>query len=153
MNASAIRYIDSDSMIHISKSYKITCEYDGDKPDQIEIPELNLVLKKGSWLIKIEDNFLVCDDSARSALYGDVHPIVNPELRFKKENLGQIIGDSVKAVIQRDQREGGLLAGSKFAEGGYIKPPYITEMEEQINTLSTMVSELGCRLNVLSGGK
>ena len=153
MNASAIRYIDSDSMIHISKSYKITCEYDGDKPDQIEIPELNLVLKKGSWLIKIEDNFLVCDDSARSALYGDVHPIVNPELRFKKENLGQIIGDSVKAVIQRDQREGGLLAGSKFAEGGYIKPPYITEMEEQIKALSTIVSALDCRLNVLSGGK
>ena len=78
--------------------------------------------------------------------------IVKPQDEPPKD-LGQIIGDSVKAVIQRDQREGGLLAGSKFAEGSYIKPPYITEMENQINALSTIVSALDCRLNVLSGGK
>lgn len=185
MNASAIQYTDSNSMIHISKSYNLVCEYDGNKPDQIEIPELNLVLKKGNWLIKVEGNFLVCENGTRSALYGDVHPVINPEVKFKKD-LGQAISDSIRSVILREQRQVGLLAreskakdpdvdsttiedcrkrfqakidensiiaGGGFSEGGYIKPPYITEMENQINVLSTMVSALDCRLNVLSGGK
>ncbi|ENX27257.1 hypothetical protein F891_01866 [Acinetobacter sp. CIP 101966] len=185
MNASAIQYTDSNSMIHISKSYNLVCEYDGNKPDQIEIPELNLVLKKGNWLIKVEGNFLVCENNTRSALYGDAHPVVNPEVRFKKD-LSQAISNSIKSVIRQEQRQGGLLtteskdnvsdvdsttikdcrkrfqvkidknsiiAGNKFSEGGYIKPPYITEMENQINALSAMVSALECRLNVLSGGK
>ena len=152
MNASAIQYTDSNSMIHISKSYNLVCEYDGNKPDQIEIPELNLVLKKGNWLIKVGGNFLVCENGTRSALYGDVHPVINPEVKFKKD-LGQMVSDSIKAVIKKDQQRGGLLAGNKLTEGGYIKPPYITEMENQIKALSTMVSALDCRLNVLSGGK
>lgn len=78
--------------------------------------------------------------------------VVKPQSEPSKD-LGQIIHNSIKAVIQRDQRQGGLLADNKFAEGGYTKPPYITEMENQINALSTMVSALDCRLNVLSGGK
>ena len=106
MNASAIQYTDSNSMIHISKSYNLVCEYDGNKPDQIEIPKLNLVLKKGNWLIKIEENFLVCEDNARSTLYGDVHPVVNPEVRFKKD-IGQAIGDSIKSIIRQEQQQGG----------------------------------------------
>lgn len=152
MNASAIQYTDSNSMIHISKSYNLVCEYDGNKPDQIEIPELNLVLKKGNWLIKVEENFLVCESSTRSTLYGDVHPVVNPEVRFKKD-LGQMIHDSVKTIIKKDQRLGGLPTGNKFAEGGYIKPPYITEMEEQIKALSMAVSALSNRIEVLDSKK
>lgn len=109
MNASAIQYTDSNSMIHISKSYNLVCEYDGNKPDQIEIPELNLVLKKGNWLIKVEGNFLVCENSARSALYGDVHSVINPEVKFKKD-LGQAISDSIKSVILREQQRGRLLS-------------------------------------------
>ena len=70
-----------------------------------------------------------------------------------QKQIGQIIHNSIKAVIQRDQRQGGLLAKNGFVEGGYTKPPYITEMEHQINALSTMVSSLDSRLNVLSGGK
>ena len=108
MNASAIQYTDSNSMIHISKSYNLVCEYDGNKPDQIEIPELNLVLKKGNWLIKVEENFLVCENSTRSALYGDVHPVINPEVKFKKD-FGQAISDSIRSVILQEQRQGGLL--------------------------------------------
>lgn len=109
MNTSAIQYTDSNSMIHISKSYNLLCEYDGNKPDQIEIPKLNLVLKKGNWLIKVGENFLVCENGMRSALYGDVHAVVNPEVRFKKD-LGQVISDSIKSVIRQDQQQGGLLA-------------------------------------------
>lgn len=185
MNASAIQYTDSNSMIHISKSYSLVCEYDGNKPDQIEIPELNLVLKKGNWLIKVEENFLVCENNTRSALYGDVHPVVNPEVRFKKD-LSQAISDSIRSVILQEQRqvgllareskakdpdvdsttiedcrkrfqvkidENGIIAGNKFPEGGYIKPPYITEMENQIKALSMMVSALSCRIEVLDSKK
>ena len=78
--------------------------------------------------------------------------IVKPQTEPAKE-LGQIISDSIKSSIKNNQQRVGLLAGNKFAEGGYIKPPYITEMENQIEALSTMVSALDCRLNVLSGGK
>lgn len=99
-------------MIRISKSYQLICEYDGDKPDQIEIPELNLVLRKGNWLIKIEGCFLVCDDITRFALYGDAYPIVNPEAKLKKD-IGQMVNDSVKAVIKKDQDRCRLLVRSK----------------------------------------
>jgi len=96
-------------MIHISKSYNLVCEYDGNKPDQIEIPELNLVLRKGNWLIKVEENFLVCENGTRSALYGDVHPVINPEVKFKKD-LGQAISDSIRSVILQEQQQRGLLS-------------------------------------------
>lgn len=145
MNASAIKYIDSDSMIHISKSYKLTCEYDGDKPDQVGIPELNLVLKKGNWLIKIEGNFLVCDDGARSVLYGDVCPIHNLELISKKQDLGQMIGNTVRAVIRQEQ------LGQVIGDLG--SAPHITEMKSQINALATSVATLSCRVDALSGDK
>ena len=56
-------------------------------------------------------------------------------------------------MINRERLQGGYLAGNKLAKDGYIKPPYITEMENQINALSTIVSALDCRLNVLSGGE
>lgn len=69
------------------------------------------------------------------------------------KDLGQMISDSIRSSIKNNQQWVGLLADNKFAEGGYIKPPYITEMENQINALSAMVSALECRLNVLSGGK
>ena len=70
-----------------------------------------------------------------------------------QKQIGQMISDSIKSSIKNNQQRGGLLAGNKLTEGGYIKPPYITEMENQIKALSTMVSALDCRLNVLSGGK
>lgn len=78
--------------------------------------------------------------------------IVKPQDEPPKD-LGQMISDSIKSSIKNNQQRAGLLAGNKFSEGGYIKPPYITEMENQINALSAMVSALECRLNVLSGGK
>lgn len=157
MNTSAIRYTNSDSMIHISKSYNLTCEYDGNKPNQIEIPELNLVLKKGNWLLKIEENFIVCNEESRVALYADIHPILNMKLQTEKrfdmdtKELCGAIADAVKMVIMQEKRQGGLLAENKFTEGGHIKPAYITEMENKINALSTIDSALDCRLNVLSG--
>lgn len=78
--------------------------------------------------------------------------IVKPQSEPPKD-LGQMISDSIKSSIKNNQQRAGLLANNKFAEGGYIKPPYIIEMENQIKALSTMVSALDCRLNVLSGGK
>lgn len=79
--------------------------------------------------------------------------LIKPQTEQPKY-LGQIIGDSVKAVIKKEQSLfSGLLAGNKFAEGGYIKPPYIIEMEHQINALSMTISALSCRIEVLGGGK
>ena len=37
------------------------------------------------------------------------------------KDLGQMISDSIKAVIKKDQQRGGLLAGNKFSEGGFTK--------------------------------
>lgn len=119
MGASAIRYTDSESMMHISKEYKLSCEYDGSKPDQIEIKELNLVLKKDNWLININGGFIVCNEDTRAALYGDVHPIKNMELDVKKRfNVSQLstseaIAHAVKQAIKQQSRQSGLLAPSK----------------------------------------
>lgn len=121
MNASAIRYTDSESMIHISKKYKLSCEYDGNKPDQIEIKELDVVLKKGNWLININDGFIVCNEDTRFALYGNVHTIRNMELEIKKrfgarvtnfpkENPGEAIANAVREVIKKEKRQSCLLA-------------------------------------------
>lgn len=46
--------------------------------------------------------------------------IVKPQAEPSKE-LGQMISDSIKAAIKKDQQRGGLLAGNKFSEGGFTK--------------------------------
>lgn len=37
------------------------------------------------------------------------------------KDLGQMISDSIKSAIKKDQQQGGLLAGNKFSEGGLTK--------------------------------
>lgn len=144
----------------------------------------SLPIKFNDWIIDLNGVILVLDGAQYQALV--VETASARKQTDDQKQLGQMIHDSVKAVINREQRQGGLLtteskdnapdvdsttikdcrkrfqvkidknsiiAGNKFAEGGYIKPPYITEMENQIKALSTMVSALDCRLNVLSGGK
>lgn len=136
------------------------------------------------WIVDLDGVILVLDGAQYQALVAETASA--RKQTDDQKQIGQMIHDSVKAVINREQRQGGLLtteskdnapdvdsttikdcrkrfqvkidknsiiAGNKFAEGGYIKPPYITEMENQIKALSTMVSALDCRLNVLSGGK
>lgn len=110
----------------------------------------NQVLQFDDWIVDLNGVILVLDDIQYQALL--LETLIAKKQINNQKKLGQIIHNSIKAVIQRDQRRG-LLADNKFAEGGYTKPPYITEMENQINALSTMVSALDCRLNVLSGGK
>lgn len=78
--------------------------------------------------------------------------IVKPQSEPPKD-LGQMISDSIKSSIKNNQQRGGLLAGNKLTEGGYIKPPYITEMENQIKALSMIVSALSCRIEVLDSKK
>ena len=136
------------------------------------------------WIVDLDGVILVLDGAQYQALVAETASA--RKQTDDQKQIGQMIHDSVKAVISREQRQGGLLtteskdnapdvdsttikdcrkrfqvkidknsiiAGNKFAEGGYIKPPYIIEMENQIKALSTMVSALDCRLNVLSGGK
>ena len=102
------------------------------------------------WIVDLDGVILVLDGAQYQALVAET-ACARKQTDDQKQ-IGQIIGDSIKAVIKKDQQRGGLLAGNKFAEGGYIKPPHIIEMENQIKALSTMVSALDCRLIVLSGG-
>ena len=46
--------------------------------------------------------------------------IVKPQSEPSKD-LGQMISDSIKSSIKNNQQRGGLLAGNKFAEGGFTK--------------------------------
>ena len=136
------------------------------------------------WIVDLDGVILVLDGAQYQALVAETASA--RKQTDDQKQIGQMIHDSVKAVISREQRQGGLLtteskdnapdvdsttikdcrkrfqvkidknsiiAGNKLTEGGYIKPPYIIEMENQIKALSTMVSALDCRLNVLSGGK
>ena len=141
-------------------------------------------IKFNDWIVDLNGVILVLDGVQYQSLVAET--VSARKQTDDQKQLGQMIHDSVKAVINREQRQGGLLtteskdnapdvdsttikdcrkrfqvkidknsiiAGNKLTEGGYIKPPYITEMENQIKALSTMVSALDCRLNVLSGGK
>ena len=144
----------------------------------------SLPIKFNDWIIDLNGVILVLDGAQYQALVAETASA--RKQADDQKQLGQMIHDSVKAVINREQRQGGLLtteskdnapdvdsttikdcrkrfqvkidknsiiAGNKLTEGGYIKPPHITEMENQIKALSTMVSALDCRLNVLSGEK
>ncbi|WP_063454327.1 hypothetical protein [Acinetobacter johnsonii] len=144
----------------------------------------SLPIKFNDWIVDLNGVILVLDGVQYQSLVAEAAS--TRKQTDDQKQIGQMIHDSVKAVISREQRQGGLLtteskdnapdvdsttikdcrkrfqvkidknsiiAGNKFAEGGYIKPPYIIEMENQIKALSTMVSALDCRLNVLSGGK
>lgn len=110
-----------------------------------------LPLQFNDWIMDINGIILVLDDTQYQALIAE-KSIAKKQIEPPKD-LGQIISDEVKAVINRERLQGGHLAGNKLAKDGYIKPPYITEMENQINALLTIVSALDCRLNVLSGGE
>lgn len=46
--------------------------------------------------------------------------IIKPQAEPAKD-LGQMISDSIKSAIKKDQQRGGLLAGNKFSEGGFTK--------------------------------
>lgn len=144
----------------------------------------SLPIKFNDWIVDLNGVILVLDGVQYQSLVAEAAS--TRKQTDDQKQIGQMIHDSVKAVISREQRQGGLLtteskdnapdvdsttikdcrkrfqvkidknsiiAGNKLTEGGYIKPPYITEMENQIKALSTMVSALDCRLNVLSGGK
>ena len=144
----------------------------------------SLPIRFDDWIVDLNGVILALDGAQYQALVAEAASA--RKQTDDQKQIGQMIHDSVKAVINREQRQGGLLtteskdnapdvdsttikdcrkrfqvkidknsiiAGNKLAEGGYIKPPYITEMENQINALSAMVSALECRLNVLSGGK
>lgn len=144
----------------------------------------SLPIRFDDWIVDLDGVILVLDGAQYQALVAETASA--RKQTDDQKQIGQMIHDSVKAVISREQRQGGLLtteskdnapdvdsttiedcrkrfqvkidensiiAGNKFAEGGYIKPPYITEMENQIKALSMMVSALSCRIEVLDSKK
>ena len=111
----------------------------------------SLPIKFNDWIIDLNGVILVLDGAQYQALVAETASA--RKQTDDQKQLGQMIHDSIRSSIKNDQQRSGLLDGNKLTEGGYIKPPYIIEMENQIKALSTMVSALDCRLNVLSGGK
>ncbi len=111
----------------------------------------SLPIKFNDWIVDLNGVILVLDGVQYQALVAEAASA--RKQTDDQKQIGQMISDSIKSSIKNNQQLGGLLAGNKLTEGGYIKPPHIIEMENQIKALSTMVSALDCRLNVLSGGK
>lgn len=144
----------------------------------------SLPIRFDDWIVDLDGVILVLDGAQYQALVAETASA--RKQTDDQKQLGQMIHDSVKAVINREQRqvgllareskakdpdvdsttiedyrkrfqvknnENGIIAGNKFAEGGYIKPPYITEMENQIKALSMIVSALSCRIEVLDSKK
>ena len=111
----------------------------------------SLPIRFDDWIVDLNGVILALDGAQYQALVAEAASA--RKQTDDQKQIGQMVSDSIKAVIKKDQQRGGLLAGNKLTEGGYIKPPYIIEMENQIKALSTMVSALDCHLNVLSGGK
>lgn len=144
----------------------------------------SLPIRFDDWIVDLDGVILVLDGAQYQALVAETASA--RKQTDDQKQIGQMIHDSIKTVISREQRQGGLLtteskdnapdvdsttiegcrkrfqvkidengiiAGNKFAEGRYIKPPYITEMENQIKALSMMVSALSCRIEVLDSKK
>ena len=111
----------------------------------------SLPIRFDDWIIDLNGVILVLDGAQYQALVAETASA--RKQTDDQKQLGQMIHDSIRSSIKNDQQRSGLLAGNKFAEGGYIKPPYIIEMENQIKALSMMVSALSCRIEVLDSKK
>lgn len=111
----------------------------------------SLPIKFNDWIVDLNGVILVLDGVQYQSLVAETASA--RKQADDQKQLGQMIHDSIRSSIKNDQQRSGLLAGNKFAEGGYIKPPYITEMENQIKALSMIVSALSCRIEVLDSKK
>ena len=111
----------------------------------------SLPIRFDDWIVDLNGVILALDGAQYQALVAEAASA--RKQTDDQKQIGQMISDSIKSSIKNNQQRGGLLAGNKLTEGGYIKPPYITEMENQIKALSTMVSALDCRLIDLIGEK
>lgn len=71
------------------------------------------------WIVDLDGVILVLDGAQYQALVAETASA--RKQTDDQKQIGQIIGDSIKAVIKKDQQRGGLLAGNKFSEGGFTK--------------------------------
>lgn len=144
----------------------------------------SLPIRFDDWIVDLDGVILVLDGAQYQALVAETASA--RKQTDDQKQIGQMIGNAVRTVISREQRQGGLLtteskdnapdvysttiedcrkrfqvkidendiiAGNKFPEVGYIKPPYITEMEEQIKALSMAISALSTRIEALDSTK
>ena len=71
------------------------------------------------WIVDLDGVILVLDGAQYQALVAET--AIDRKQTDDQKQIGQMISDSIKAVIKKDQQRGGLLAGNKFAEGGFTK--------------------------------
>ena len=79
----------------------------------------SLPIKFNDWIVDLNGVILVLDGAQYQALVAETASA--RKQADDQKQLGQMISDSIKAAIKKDQQRGGLLAGNKFSEGGFTK--------------------------------
>ena len=71
------------------------------------------------WIVDLDGVILALDGAQYQALVAEAASA--RKQTDDQKQIGQMVSDSIKAVIKKDQQRGGLLAGNKFSEGGFTK--------------------------------
>ena len=79
----------------------------------------SLPIRFDDWIIDLNGVILVLDGAQYQALVAEAASA--RKQADDQKQIGQMVSDSIKAVIKKDQQRGGLLAGNKFSEGGFTK--------------------------------
>ena len=79
----------------------------------------SLPIKFNDWIIDLNGVILVLDGAQYQALVAETASA--RKQTDDQKQLGQMIHDSIRSSIKNDQQRSGLLAGNKFAEGGFTK--------------------------------
>ena len=85
----------------------------------IERGSQSLPIKFNDWIVDLNGVILVLDGVQYQSLVAET--VSARKQTDDQKQLGQMISDSIKAAIKKDQQRGGLLAGNKFSEGGFTK--------------------------------
>lgn len=79
----------------------------------------SLPIKFNDWIVDLDGVILVLDGAQYQALVAETASA--RKQADDQKQLGQMIHDAIRSSIKNDQQRSGLLAGNKFAEGGFTK--------------------------------
>ena len=79
----------------------------------------SLPIRFDDWIVDLNGVILALDGAQYQALVAEAASA--RKQTDDQKQIGQMVSDSIKAVIKKDQQRGGLLAGNKFSEGGFTK--------------------------------
>ena len=79
----------------------------------------SLPIRFDDWIVDLDGVILVLDGAQYQALVAETASA--RKQADDQKQLGQMIHDAIRSSIKNDQQRSGLLAGNKFAEGGFTK--------------------------------